>query len=765
MNLINLCALALLAPLAPLATEAEPSLKVTRLDGEGGFTQSEIEGYNIIKTSIEASGDYLIDGSSSNGAYVREEITVAPGFVGSITISNVNLEYGYNPGVESPIYIDPTANVTLILDGDNSIRAPQYLPAIGIYGFEKATGSLTIDANEGGTLYALSGGSGAAGIGGRGYPKGESYVGDITIKGGEIEARSFGLGGAGIGTGEEGYIESISIEGGTVYGYGYGRYGGAGIGSGTDGDVGSISITGGKIIGASWEDGDYSSSPTGVGIGSGTYGSIGTISISGGYVEGISNGGVSIGSALTYSQSVSPSKIEVSGGIVVAKNAVEGQSLIGIANSGNNSIGDITITGGSVSADALSITPKNAQGDELLPLAIHTNGEAVDSISYDGQDINVSSAAGEVDSLFVYLPKKDGSLKITKSGEEKEYQVGYTSSTDSLEIEDDEEPIPSTPIYAIPTITAPDRQIEKGSEWNDDIAKKGVEASDEEEGSLNDSIVVESNPVDTDIAGDYTVTYSVSNSKGATARTSATITVYEPEKPNQAPTITAPDMTFAYNEPYDEAKVLANAKAEDPEEGNISDRIYVKEQNVDTSIPGDYKIVYGVKDNEGLEATLQIKATVLPPEEVDEAPSISCHDFEIEQGTELTDEQIISLAGARANDKEDGPLSEAIYIKSNAINYSQPGDYEVVFEVADTHGNLASASCTATVKAKTTTSTPGGDESTDGSKPNDDKPNDDQPTEQPSDTNYLAIGLGVGIGLAALIIIAATASIIVKRRK
>lgn len=761
MNLVNLCALALLAPLSPLATDAEPTLKVTRLDGEGGFTQSEIEGCNIIKTSIEASGDYLIDGSSSNGAYVREEITVAPGFVGSITISNVNLEYGYNPGVESPIYVDPTANATLILDGNNSIRAPQYLPAIGIYGFEKATGSLTIDANEGGTLYALSGGSGAAGIGGRGYPNGETYVGNITIKGGEIEARSFGLGGAGIGTGEEGYIESINIEGGTVYGYGYGRYGGAGIGSGTDGEIGSISITGGKIIGTSWEDGDYSSSPTGVGIGSGTYGSIGTISISGGYVEGISNGGVSIGSALTYSQCVSPSKIDVSGGIVVAKNAVEGQSVIGIANSGNNTIGDITITGGSVSTESFSETPKNKDGEDLLPLEIKTNGEAVDSISYDGQDINVSAAAGEVDSLFVYLPKKDGSLKITKSGEEKEYQVGYTSSTDSLEIEDDEEPIPSTPIYAIPTITAPDRRIEKGSEWNDEIAKQGVEATDEEEGSLNDRIVVESNPVDTDIVGDYTVTYSVSNSKGATARTNATITVYQP---NQAPTITASDMTFAYEEKYDETKVLANAKANDPEEGDISDRIYVKEQNVDTSNPGDYKIVYGVKDNEGLEATLQIKATVLPPI-VDEAPSISCHDFEIEQGAELTDEQIIALAGATANDKEDGPLTDAIYIKSNAINSSQPGDYEVVFEVADTHGNLASASCTATVIAKPATSTPGGDESTEGSKPGDDKPNDDQPTEQPEDTNYLAIGLGVGIGLAALAIIAAAASIIVKRRK
>lgn len=749
MNLINLCALALLAPLAPLSTDWQATLKVTRLDGDGGFTQSKIDGSNIIETSITESGDYLIEGDGTDDEKA-ETISVGPNFSGTITISGIHLFYNYGYNAQAPISIDPTSNVTLILDGDNTIRAPQYYPAIGIYGSEKVAGSLTIDANEGGTLYALSGGFGAAGIGGRGYPQGETYVGDITIKGGDIEARSFGLGGAGIGTGERGYIGSISIEGGNVYGYGYGRYGGAGLGSGTDGRVDSISISGGNVIGTSWEEGDRTSSPTGPGIGSGTYGSVGTISISGGYVEGISNGGISVGSALTYSSAATPSKIEVSGGIVVAKNAADGQqSVIGIDGEGNNSIGDITITGGSVSADLLSITPKNAQGEELLPLAIPTDGESVESISYDGQDINVSAAAGEVDSLFVYLPKKDGSLKITKSGEEKEYRVDYISSTDSLEIKDDEEPIPSTPIYAIPTITAPDRQIEKGSEWNDDIAKKGVEASDEEEGSLNDSIVVESNPVDTSQVGDYTVTYSVSNSKGATARTSATITVYEAEKPNQAPSITATDMTFAYNEPYDEAKVLANAKANDPEEGDISDRIYVKEQNVDTSMPGDYKIVYGVKDNQGLEATLQIKATVLPEEEVDESPSISCHDFEVEQGTELTDEQIISLAGATANDKEDGPLSDAIYIKSNAIDAERPGEYAVTFEVKDSHGNLASASCTATVKAKQTTQTPG----------------DDKPTEQPSDTNYLAIGLGVGIGLAALIIIAAAASIIVKRRK
>ena len=78
-----------------------------------------------------------------------------------------------------------------------------------------------------------------------------------------------------------------------------------------------------------------------------------------------------------------------------------------------------------------------------------------------------------------------------------------------------------------------------------------------------------------------------------------------------------------------------------------------------------------------------------------------------------------------------------------------PGDYAVTFEVKDSHGNLASASCTATVKAKQTAQTPG----------------DDKPTEQPSDTSYLAIGLGVGIGLAALIIIAAAAAIVLKRRK
>lgn len=67
----------------------------------------------------------------------------------------------------------------------------------------------------------------------------------------------------------------------------------------------------------------------------------------------------------------------------------------------------------------------------------------------------------------------------------------------------------------------------------------------------------------------------------------------------------------------------------------------------------------------------------------------------------------------------------------------------------DSHGNLASASCTATVKAKQTTQTPG----------------DDKPTEQQSDTSYLAIRLGVGIGLAALAIIAAADAIVLKRRK
>ena len=112
----------------------------------------------------------------------------------TITLSNLTID---SPGVEkSAIDITGNADVTFILEGNNTLRGYRNHPAIWV----ESGSSVTFEGN--GLLEASAGGAsiglGAAGIGG-GYGASSNF-GNITINGGTIIARGSG-GGAGIGGG------------------------------------------------------------------------------------------------------------------------------------------------------------------------------------------------------------------------------------------------------------------------------------------------------------------------------------------------------------------------------------------------------------------------------------------------------------------------------------------------------------------------------------------------------------------------------------
>ena len=114
----------------------------------------------------------------------------------TITLSNLTID---SPGVEkSAIDITGNADVTFILEGNNTLRGYRNHPAIWV----ESGSSVTFEGN--GLLEASAGGAsiglGAAGIGG-GYGASSNF-GNITINGGTIIARGSG-GGAGIGGGYE----------------------------------------------------------------------------------------------------------------------------------------------------------------------------------------------------------------------------------------------------------------------------------------------------------------------------------------------------------------------------------------------------------------------------------------------------------------------------------------------------------------------------------------------------------------------------------
>lgn len=80
----------------------------------------------------------------------------------------------------------------------------------------------------------------------------------------------------------------------------------------------------------------------------------------------------------------------------------------------------------------------------------------------------------------------------------------------------------ATPENNAPTIEADDRTITVGDRFD---AMSGVSASDVEDGDLSNQIQVIRNTVDTSKAGEYEVTYSVTDAQGATVEKTIKVTV------------------------------------------------------------------------------------------------------------------------------------------------------------------------------------------------------------------------------------------------
>ncbi len=94
-------------------------------------------------------------------------------------------------------------------------------------------------------------------------------------------------------------------------------------------------------------------------------------------------------------------------------------------------------------------------------------------------------------------------------------------------------------LNAVPTITAADKQLTVGDEFD---ARKDVTAADREDGDLTDEIVVVNGAVDTTTPGVYEVIYRVTDKDGASTTKTIQVTVMdkeiipEPEKPVDPPT-------------------------------------------------------------------------------------------------------------------------------------------------------------------------------------------------------------------------------------
>ena len=243
----------------------------------------------------------------------------------------------------------------------------------------------------------------------------------------------------------------------------------------------------------------------------------------------------------------------------------------------------------------------------------------------------------------------------------------------------------------MPVISASDKVLTVGDVFN---VMDGVSASDHEDGDVTGSVVVESSNVDTNTVGSYQVTYRVTDSQGASSTKTITVIVNpKMEALNEVPVINAVDKILTVGDTFD---VKKDATASDAEDGNLTDKIEVIRNEVDTGKAGTYEVTYKVTDSQGASSTKTILVTVNPKmESLNEVPTIKAEDKTITVGDKFDVKKDVT-----ATDKEDGDLTDKIEVVKNDVDTTKPGTYEVVYKVTDSKGASKKKTIKVTVNPK-----------------------------------------------------------------
>ncbi|MBC1233428.1 immunoglobulin-like domain-containing protein [Listeria booriae] len=187
-----------------------------------------------------------------------------------------------------------------------------------------------------------------------------------------------------------------------------------------------------------------------------------------------------------------------------------------------------------------------------------------------------------------------------------------------------------------------------------------IEATDKEDGDLTAKVRIINNPVNTSKSGTYEVTYEVTDADGNKATFTRIVVVTE------APVITG-EATTRLN-PNSQFDPMSTIEATDKEDGDLTAKVKLINNPVNTSKSGTYEITYEVTDKDGNKATFTRIVVVT------EAPVIS-------EKTEVKMEQhddFDVLADLSVNDKEAGNITKQIKIVSNNIQISKPDTYKVM---------------------------------------------------------------------------------------
>ncbi|CEQ02885.1 glucan endo-1 [[Clostridium] sordellii] len=238
-----------------------------------------------------------------------------------------------------------------------------------------------------------------------------------------------------------------------------------------------------------------------------------------------------------------------------------------------------------------------------------------------------------------------------------------------------------------PVITSKENlTLEVGQKF--DTSMLNVKVSDKEDKNLD---VKYKGKVNTDLAGDYTITITATDSKGLTTTKKVTVVVkakpeIKKEVKNEAPVITSKEnLTLEVGQKFDTS--MLNVKVSDKEDKNLDVKYKGK---VNTDLAGDYTITITATDSKGLTTTKKVTVVVKAKPEIkkeikNEPPIITAKNLTIKQGDKFK----YSMLNAQAKDTEGKDISKYI-VYSGKVNVSKEGEYPIVLTVKDSKGSTNS---------------------------------------------------------------------------
>ena len=194
---------------------------------------------------------------------------------------------------------------------------------------------------------------------------------------------------------------------------------------------------------------------------------------------------------------------------------------------------------------------------------------------------------------------------------------------------------------------------------------------------ITNSISVTPDVIDTSKEGLIEVVYNVITECGEVTKKIKVVVSKNPCEINEAPVIDTSNLVLNI-ELGKEFNPLNGVIATDKENGDITDRITIVKNNVDTNQKGEYEVIYSVIDDCGVAVEKAVIINVvLNPCATNIIPEIIVSDKEILLGKKFN-----PLDGVVAKDG-DVDITESIKIKENTVDENKIGEYTVTYIVSD----------------------------------------------------------------------------------